>query len=83
MHPLPAEAPGLFLVIPKVPGGPPPAGILITAILDALDVEVELKPMAFEGPGLLGSAMVGGHLTLFLDPVALVQEAGLAEGAKP
>ncbi len=83
VHPLPAEAPGLFLVIPKVPGGPPPAGILITAILDALDVEVELKPLAFEGPGLLGSAMVGGHLTLFLDPVALVQEAGLAEGAKP
>lgn len=66
-----------FMVLPKVPGAPPgarpPAGILISSILDALDVEVELKPLSFDGPGLLGSAVVSDHLTVFLDPVALVQ----------
>ncbi len=74
----------LFLVIPKVPGqnstARPPAGILISEILDALDVEVELKAVEFTGPGLLGSAVVQDHLTLFLDPVNLLKAAGLMGG---
>jgi hypothetical protein len=36
----------------------------------------------FTGPGLLGSAVVQGHLTLFLDPVDLLRAAGLDGGAK-
>jgi two-component system chemotaxis sensor kinase CheA len=81
VRPLQAELGELFLVIPKIPGQNsttrPSGGILISEILDALDVEVELKPVAFSGPGLLGSAVVQEHLTLFLDPVALLKAAGL------
>ncbi len=85
VRPLDAALQELFLVIPKVPGqdstARPPAGILISEILDALDVEVELKPVEFKGPGLLGSAVVQDHLTLFLDPIDLLRSAGLAGGA--
>jgi two-component system chemotaxis sensor kinase CheA len=81
VRPLDPSLQDLVLVIPKLipqdSQGHPLAGILISSILDALDVEVELKPVAFKGPGLLGSAVVQEHLTLFLDPVPLVREAGL------
>lgn len=84
VRPLGKDLEELFLVIPKIPGqdstARPPAGILISEILDALDVEVELKKVEFDGPGLLGSAVVQGHLTLFLDPVNLLRAAGLMGG---
>lgn len=79
VRPLPNDREDFFMVIPKASGPTadhrPPAGILMASILDALDVEVELKPVDFEGPGLLGSAVVNDHLTLFLDPTALAQAA--------
>lgn len=85
VRPLAPDLKELFLVIPKVPGqdatARPPAGILISEILDALDVEVELKKVEFKGPGLLGSAVVQDHLTLFLDPIDLLRSAGLVGGA--
>ena len=84
VRPLDGSLKELFLVIPKIPGQSsttrPPAGILISEILDAMDVEVELKTVEFTGPGLLGSAVVQDHLTLFLDPVALLKAAGLMGG---
>lgn len=84
VRPLPEGRSDVFMVIPRAPGSSagqrPPAGILISAILDALDVEVELKAVDFQAPGLLGSAVVGDHLTLFLDPMAL---AGAAAGGQP
>jgi len=84
VRPLDEHLKELFLVIPKIPGQSsttrPPAGILISEILDAMDVEVELKTVEFTGPGLLGSAVVQDHLTLFLDPVALLKAAGLMGG---
>lgn len=75
VSPLRAEADTFYLVIPH-PGGQderPRAGILISAILDALDVDSELQPVEIPGPGLLGSAMVQGRMTLFLDPAELVR----------
>jgi two-component system chemotaxis sensor kinase CheA len=82
VSPIAAGTEELYVIIPKAAGGAshPPAGILISAILDAVDVEVDLKPVEIKGPGLLGSAMVQEHLTLFLDPVAL---AGAAAGVAP
>ncbi len=77
VSPIDAGAQEYFLVIPKaVPGQAevPPSGILIGAILDALDLDVELKPVDIRGAGLLGSAVVHEHLTLFLDPQAMVRE---------
>lgn len=78
VSPIDAGAQEYFLVIPKpVPGQSdvPPSGILIGAILDALDLEVELKPVDIRGVGLLGSAVVHEHLTLFLDPQVMVRES--------
>ncbi len=84
VRPLESGLQEYFLVIPKIPGqnstARPPAGILISEILDALDVEVELKKVEVRGPGLLGSAVVQDHLTLFLDPVDLLRAAGLMGG---
>lgn len=77
VSPIDANAQEYFLVIPKpIPGQSevPASGILIGAILDALDLEVELKPVDIRGVGLLGSAVVHEHLTLFLDPQAMVRE---------
>lgn len=77
VSPLRADADELYLVIPHPGGqdGKPRAGILISAILDALDVDSELQPVEIPGPGLLGSAMVQGRMTLFLDPAELVRAA--------
>ena len=78
VSPLEARNEEAFLVIPKaIPDRPeiPPIGILIGAILDALDLEVELKPVDVQGAGILGSAVVHGQMTLFLDPQAMVLEA--------
>jgi two-component system chemotaxis sensor kinase CheA len=82
VSPLAMDAEDLYLVIPYVENasGQAAGGILITDIIDAIDVEVDLKPVEIQGPGLLGSAVLLGHMTLFLDPVAVVRIA--AGGAR-
>ena len=81
--PLDPDTEHLHLVIPSLDGGPgrTAAGILISTIIDALDVEVELRPVEIRGPGLLGSALVQGRMTLFLDPAEVVRTA--TEGSNP
>jgi two-component system chemotaxis sensor kinase CheA len=73
--PIRADLEELYLVIPYLEDaqGQTPPGILVSTILDATDVDVELRPVAIQGPGLLGSAVVQGGMTLFLDPVAFVR----------
>lgn len=73
VSPISASLQEAYVIIPKMGKERPPAGILISTILDALDVDVELKPIEVQGPGVEGSAMVNEHLTLFLDPQALVR----------
>ena len=91
VKPIPADVQNVFVIIPKIMkdgvAAKAPAGLLIATIIDALDVDVELKPVDVKGAGILGSAMVQDHLTLFLDPVAIVNAAGVLgtatlEGAK-
>jgi two-component system chemotaxis sensor kinase CheA len=75
VRPIPKGLEELYVIIPKCTGtrgGIPTAGILISTILDAVDVDTELKPSEIRGTGLLGSAMVNEHLTLFLDPDPLL-----------
>jgi two-component system chemotaxis sensor kinase CheA len=76
----------VFLVIPKVIEKGvvtlAKAGIVISDIIDALDVEVELEPVKVKGPGILGSAILQHNLTLFLEPLDLLKAAGLMEGVK-
>jgi len=71
----------VFIVIPKVfENGSvtlAKAGIIISDIIDALDVEVELEPVKVKGPGVLGSAILQHNLTLFLEPLDLLRAAGL------
>ncbi|MBT3201838.1 MAG: hypothetical protein HN350_18200, partial [Phycisphaerales bacterium] len=66
----------LFLVIPKHYDDDGEvearAGIVASRIADAMDVEVALQKSALIGPGVQGSAIVGDHLTLFIDPVAFI-----------
>jgi len=91
VKPIPADLAEVFIIIPKITrnglSAKAPAGILIATIIDALDVDVELKAVDVKGAGILGSAMVQDHLTLFLDPVEIVKAAGVLgakdiEGAK-
>ena len=66
----------LFLVIPKHHDADGEvearAGIVASRIADAMEVEVSLQKTALTGPGVQGSAIVGGHLTLFIDPVEFI-----------
>ena len=80
--------PGLkevFVVIPKVIErgvvAQAKAGIVISDIIDALDVEVELEAVKVKGPGILGSAILQHNLTLFLEPLELLRAEGLMAAA--
>jgi len=74
----------VFVVIPKVleKGSVTlaKAGIVISDIIDALDVEVELEDVKVKGPGILGSAILQHNLTLFLEPLELLKAAGAIGG---
>jgi chemotaxis protein histidine kinase CheA len=81
--PVPADTEEMFLIIPKESATDQSigarAGILAFRILDARDVSVELHRPLFAGPGMTGSAIVDGNLTMFLDPVELMREAGYGD----
>jgi two-component system chemotaxis sensor kinase CheA len=85
VKPVPAHLKEVFVVIPKVlergAVAQAKAGIVISDIIDALDVEVELEPVKVQGPGILGSAILQHNLTLFLEPLELLRAAGLLVGA--
>ncbi|MEI7892973.1 MAG: chemotaxis protein CheW, partial [Myxococcales bacterium] len=81
VEPIDCDAEELFLIIPKVVrdgrGISAGAGLVISNIVDALDVEVDLGPSAVRGPGVLGSSFLQGHVTLFLEPLELLRAAGV------
>jgi two-component system chemotaxis sensor kinase CheA len=70
VKPLPRENGDMVVIIPKEDN--PPAGILVSKILDAVETEVAVKHEPTQHPALSGSAFINGQLTLFLDPVELV-----------
>ncbi len=84
VKPVPKHLKEVFVVIPKVieKGSvtQAKAGIVISDIIDALDVEVELEDVKVKGPGVLGSAILQHNLTLFLEPLELLKAAGLLQG---
>jgi len=84
VKPISRELREIYLVIPKMVhkgiSGHAQAGIVISNIIDALDVEVELEQVNVNGPGVLGSAILQHHMTLFLEPEELLKAAGLAGG---
>lgn len=72
-----------YVIIPKTPdkNAAPVArgGIVISAIIDALEVDVELEPIEVGGPGVLGSAFLNENLTLFLALNEVIEAAGLLQ----
>lgn len=82
VRPLP-EVETLYMIIPRqangVPGTGSSAGILVSRIVDAVDVEVNLREAERSGPGLEGTAIVNNQLTLFLDPGTLIASTGVHE----
>lgn len=83
VRPLPANMDTLYMIIPRQDSGVPdtgsPAGILVSRIVDAMDVEVVLRDAERTGPGLQGMAIVNEQLTLFLDPGMLIASTGVHE----
>ncbi|HEX72920.1 MAG TPA: hypothetical protein ENN65_06360 [Candidatus Hydrogenedentes bacterium] len=84
VKPLPDAIDLLYIIIPKYSRNADgeqvaPAGILVSKIVDAMDVQVRLDPSGIKGPGLEGSAIVNNKLTIFLDPVRLLDESGIVE----
>ncbi len=77
--PMPPSLQDAFVIIPKfLKNGvstEPRMGILVSNIVDAMDVEVKLKKAQSIGPGIVGTAIVQGQLTMFLDAGELLDAA--------
>jgi two-component system chemotaxis sensor kinase CheA len=72
-----ADRGGMFLLLPRNPRRP--LGVLLSAVVDTVQVPVELHRDAVAGDGLLGSAVVRGQLTLFPDLGRLAERMYPAE----
>ncbi len=68
----------MFLLLPKDPRHP--MGLLLSAVVDTVQLPVELHRDAVPGDGLLGSAVVRGKLTLFPDLGRLAERMVPDEG---
>ncbi|MGC8493751.1 MAG: chemotaxis protein CheW [Syntrophobacteraceae bacterium] len=83
VSPLPAGAQEFYVIIPKSTG--PPAGILISQVPDTVELDVEPDRPADLPRGLLGSAIVEGRITMFLDVEELLgrfrKEIGIRQGS--
>jgi len=78
VSPVPSDAEEAFLLVPRsssrdardlVPG------LLVWRIVDALEISTDFQAPLFEGPGLLGSAIIEGHMTTLLDPNHVIAAA--------
>jgi len=66
VSPIPEDAKELFVIIPKTPDRSP-AGILVSRILDTIDIEVSLNKDAARPRGFAGSLIIADQLIFFLD----------------
>lgn len=66
----------VYMIIPKMSQGM--VGLLASEIVDTLTVEVTMQK-AFDGrcEGVIGAALVNGHLTVFIEPESLVLGSGI------
>lgn len=64
-----------FLIVPKYGEGC--AGIYASKILDTIETDAHLDQNLIQENELSGSAIVNGHLTLFVDAEALMERAGV------
>ena len=69
----------MFLLLPK--HARRPLGVLVSEVIDSDELPIELHRDAFPADGLLGSAVVRGQLTLFLDLPRLAELGAM--GGRP
>ncbi len=74
-----ADRPEMFLLLPK--HARRPIGLLLSEVIDSDALPVELHRDSWRADGLLGSAVVRGQLTQFLD-VPRLAEMGEASGRR-
>lgn len=60
----------MFLLLPKNPRRP--AGVLLSAVVDTDTVSADVTSNAYRADGVVGSAVVRGRMTLFLDVYRLL-----------
>lgn len=66
-----------YLLVPKAPdGGLPRGGVLVSEIVDAIEMDSEMEPSSLRGAGVLGTSVHLGEMVTLLDPAAIVA-AGL------
>jgi len=61
----------LYVIVPKLVKKP--MGIIATQVVDAVQAAVELDEETIQGVGIIGSAVLNSHLTLFLDIYSLFE----------
>lgn len=69
----PREESAAFFVIVFVTGGRE-VGLIVSSIIDILESEVTFDDYTFRQPGVLGSAILMGHTTLFIDLFSMVSK---------
>jgi two-component system chemotaxis sensor kinase CheA len=75
VRPAPAEVETAYMIVPKQGGGK--AGIYATSILDTIETDTILDSHLVSDNRVSGSAVIQDHLTLFLNPEALLESAGV------
>lgn len=61
----------LYVIVPKLVKKP--MGIIATRVVDAVQAAIELDEETIQGVGIIGSAVLNSHLTLFLDIYSLFE----------
>jgi len=67
------EREGMFLIIPKYIRRP--IGLLASALIDIEETAVELNVETYMEDGLLGTAVIRNHMTLFIDIYRVIEKA--------
>lgn len=75
VRPAPNSAETAYMIVPKQGGGK--AGIYATSILDTIETDAILDSHLVSDNRVSGSAVIQDHLTLFLNPEALLESAGV------
>lgn len=57
-----------------IPNSERPVGIMIANILDSIELKTSIDPYTINHSGIMGSALIGDKLTLFLDVFAIIKK---------
>nr|MBX2860943.1 chemotaxis protein CheW [Vampirovibrio sp.] len=75
VRPAPDDTSEKYMIIPRKGDGI--AGIMVSKILDSQQVSVNLEPALGNCKGVMGSAVVGDHLTVFINPDEILDAANI------